>query len=73
MATAAASAAAHHGTGLQATADALTAGYRRAFMIAGFGLVAGALMALLLPVPEQVPAAVELGDEIAEPFVVVES
>ena len=73
MATAAASAAAHHGSGLEATASALTAGYRRAFMIAGAGLVAGALMALLLPVPEKVPEAVVSGDEISEPLVVVET
>ena len=73
MATAAASAAAHHGSGLEATASALTAGYRRAFMIAGAGLVAGALMAVLLPVPEKVPEAVVSGDEISEPLVVVET
>ncbi len=73
MATAAAAAASHHGQGVAATAEALTAGYRRAFMIAGIGLVVGALLALLLPVPEKVPEAVVSGAEIAEPFVVVES
>jgi hypothetical protein len=42
-------------------------------MIAGAGLVAGALMALLLPVPEKIPEAVVSGDEISEPLVVVET
>jgi EmrB/QacA subfamily drug resistance transporter len=73
MATAAATATSHQIHGTHASGSALTAGYTWAFAIAGGGLVIGALLALLLPVPEKVPEAVTSGDEIVEPFVVVEN
>jgi EmrB/QacA subfamily drug resistance transporter len=73
MATAAASATAHLGGTVHVTGVTLTAGYTRAFAIAGGGLVIGALLALLLPVPERVPDPVTSGEEILEPLVVVES
>jgi EmrB/QacA subfamily drug resistance transporter len=57
MATVASSAAAHHGPGRQAINGALTSGYREAFAIAGAGLIVGALLARLLPVPPAVPEA----------------
>lgn len=72
MATAAASVAAHHGPGLEPTLAALTAGYRRAFVIAGAGLVVGAFLAMLLPAPEKVPAMSTPDGEVAEPLVLVE-
>jgi EmrB/QacA subfamily drug resistance transporter len=73
MATAAASATAHLGGTAHVTGVTLTAGYTRAFAIAGGGLVIGALLALLLPVPQRVPAPVASGEEIVEPLVVVET
>jgi EmrB/QacA subfamily drug resistance transporter len=73
MATAATSAAVRHAAGKHVTGVDLTAGYRWAFAIAGGLLVIGALTALLLPVPDRVPEAVTSGEEISEPFVVVES
>jgi len=74
MATVATSiAAGHHAAGHRAAGTALTSGYRAAFLIAGAGLIVGALLAALLPklsaAPEGVatmPQAIEEGLEEAE-------
>jgi EmrB/QacA subfamily drug resistance transporter len=69
MATLAASAASHHGTGAAAVASALTRGYDRAFLFAGIALVVGAGVALLLPRPSREPDPVEVL-HLPEPVVI---
>lgn len=79
MATVASSIIASHEVGHHATATALTSGYRAAFLIAGCGLIVGALLAALLPkhsapattVATESPAAE--GEPSREQLVAVES
>lgn len=72
MATVAANAAGHHGAGRHAVDNALTSGYKEAFAIAGAGLVVGALLALLLPVPGPAPEAPVSQSSPSEPVAVME-
>lgn len=67
MATVASSVIATREAGHQSTADALTSGYRVAFLIAGCVLVAGVLLAALLakPAPAPPPAAAAPAQEPA--------
>jgi EmrB/QacA subfamily drug resistance transporter len=61
MATVASSIIASHEVGHHATANALTSGYRAAFLIAGCGLIVGALLASLLPKLETPAAEPQIG------------
>jgi EmrB/QacA subfamily drug resistance transporter len=75
MATIAANAAAHPGTGHDALATALTDGYDRAFLISGVVLLVGAGLSFLLPKPSPRGAPAPAGDALraGEPAVAVDA
>jgi EmrB/QacA subfamily drug resistance transporter len=67
MATVASSIIAGHEVAHRATGTALTSGYRAAFIIAGCGLIGGALLALLLPKePSTLQAVPRVDDELID-------
>ena len=70
MATVASSIIASHEVGHHATATALTSGYRAAFLIAGCGLIVGALLATLLAKPTKAAAEPQIGDGVVDPEIV---
>ena len=78
MATVATSVATHHLVGSHNVDAALTSGYRAAFVIAGAGLLVGALLALALPklsvatANHPVVALEEVLEEAGEPQVAFE-
>ena len=66
MATVASSIIASHEAGHHSTANALTSGYRAAFLMAGCGLIVGALLAALLAKPTKPAAEPRIGDDVVE-------
>jgi MFS family permease len=73
MATVAASTASHRSRGLATLDTALTAGYDRAFLIAGGALVLGAILALLIPKSPQNPPSITGEHGAGERSVAVET
>ena len=85
MATVATSIAAGHGAGHHAVDASLTSGYRAAFVMAGCGLIIGALLATLLPrrvapivvepavAPAPAPGAEATRDELAPGLAVLDA